>query len=89
MGKPQTVLSEGASDEMTSTVVEEALRRSIKPVELKVGIVKMRRTRKGIAITAKDEEDMRMIEAAIKKNVITRKSVNQKTQESKSESITI
>lgn len=68
LGKPQTVLVEGVDKEMSPTTVGEALRKSLRPTDLKVGIVKMRLTKNGVAIMTKDEEDMKLIETAISEN---------------------
>lgn len=68
LGKSQTLLIEATNADTNSKVLKESLQKAIKPNDLTIFIIKVRHTKKGLAITAKDEEDSKLIEAIIKEN---------------------
>lgn len=67
-GTPQTLLICSNEDKITLEVIEKQLRDNLKPKDLKVRILRMRKTAKGISLTKKDKEGNELLEAVIKEN---------------------
>lgn len=67
-GTPQILLIIPSQEDLTPEVIERKLKANLKPRDLKVGILRMTRTAKGVALTTKDKEDNELIETTIKEN---------------------